>query len=244
MSTNSTSKHDYHVTSLGSFERLNTTNYIEWRINAKTMLDTMNAWEIVRGEEKMPTETSPAHSTRAKSGVTDASNLQRAIDSFNERRKSAVVLIRYSVNTTIQRQLLRLQDPAEMWTMLSNQFNKTYSQTQRSFHASNLHTVRPHPGEKIGSFCERLQQYRDPVEGTNEEISDNATIHHLLNFAGIRFSEATHVLRKQLNKRTALSRKDRMSSKPPGIRRVLAKKEVPWWQMVIIPNNPSFSGRI
>jgi len=45
-------------------------------------------------------------------------------------------------------------------------------------------------------------------------------------------------------RRTALSRKDRMSSKPLGIRSVLAKKEVPWWQMVIIPNNPSFSGQI
>ena len=110
MSTVSTSKHDYHVTSLGSFERLNSTNYIEWRINAKTMLDTMNAWEIVTGEEKMPTETPPAHSKRAKSGETDASNLQRAIDSFNERRKSAIALIRYSVSTTIQRQLLRLQE--------------------------------------------------------------------------------------------------------------------------------------
>ena len=119
-STDSTSKHDYHVTSLGSFERLNTTNYIEWRINAKTMLDTMNAWEIIMGEEKMPTETPPAHSTRAKSGKTDVSNLQQAIDSFNERRKSAEALIRYSVNSTIQKQLLRLWDPAEMWTMLSN----------------------------------------------------------------------------------------------------------------------------
>jgi len=48
------------------------------------MLDTMNAWEIVMGEEKMPTETSPAHTTRAKSGETDAPNLQRAIDSFNK----------------------------------------------------------------------------------------------------------------------------------------------------------------
>jgi len=62
--------------------------------------------------------------------------------------------------------------------------------------------VRPHPGEKIGSFCEHLQQYHDPIEGTKEEISDNATIHHLLNFAGIRFREATHMLRKQVNKGT------------------------------------------
>ena len=72
-STDSTSKHDYHVTSLGSFKRLNSTNYIQWRINARTMLDTMNAWKIVTGEEKMPTETPPAHSMRAKSGETDAS---------------------------------------------------------------------------------------------------------------------------------------------------------------------------
>jgi len=42
-----------------------------------------------------------------------------------------------------------------MWTMLSYQFNNTYSQTQCSLHARNLHMVRPHPGEKIESFCER-----------------------------------------------------------------------------------------
>jgi len=149
-STDSTSKHDYHVTSLGSFERLNSTNYIQWRINASTMLDTMNAWDIVTGEEKMPTETSPAHSTRAKSGETDASNLQRAIDSFNERRKSAVALIRYSVNSTNQKQLLRLRDPVEMWTMLSNQFNNTYSQTQRSIHASSRESDSAKPPTCFG----------------------------------------------------------------------------------------------
>jgi hypothetical protein len=185
---------------LGSFERLNSTNYIQWRINARTMLNTMEAWEIVTGEEKLPTEAPPAHSTRAKSGESDVPNLQQAIESFRKRRNSAEALIRYSVNSTIQKQLLRLQDPAEMWTMLSNQFNKTYSQTQRSIHASNLYTVRPRPGEKIGSFCERLQQYRDPVEGTKEAISDSVMIHHLLNFAGVLFSNTTHKLRKKMNK--------------------------------------------
>jgi len=95
----------------------------------KTILDTMNTWEIVTGEEKMPTKTSPTDLIRAKSSEMDASNLQCAIDSFNEQRKAAVALICYSVITTIQRQLLHLQDPAEMWMILSNQFNNTYSQT-------------------------------------------------------------------------------------------------------------------
>ena len=62
----------------------------------------------------IPTKISAAHSTRAKSGETDASNLQCTIDSFNERRKLAVALIRYTVNTTIQRQLFHLHDPAKM----------------------------------------------------------------------------------------------------------------------------------
>jgi len=93
------------------------------------MLDTMNVWKIIMGEEKMPTETSPAHSTRVKSGETDASNLQRAIVSFNERRKPAVTFIRFSVNTI---------------------------QSSTKHTPSKLHTVRPHLGEKIGSFCERL----------------------------------------------------------------------------------------
>jgi len=56
-STDSTKKHNYHVTSLESFEHLNTMNDIEWRIKRKTILDTMNAWETVTGEEKIPHQT-------------------------------------------------------------------------------------------------------------------------------------------------------------------------------------------
>ena len=41
-------------------------------------------------------------------------------------------------------------------------------QMQWSLHVSNLHMVWPHPGKKIRSFCERLQQYCDPVEETEE----------------------------------------------------------------------------
>jgi len=53
--------------------------------------------------------------------------------------------------------------------------------------------------KKLNPSVNAMQQYRNPVEGTKEDISDNATI-YLLNFAGIRFSEATHRLWKQMNK--------------------------------------------
>jgi len=36
-----------------------------------------------------------------------------------------------------------------MWVMLENQLNKSYSRSQRSIHASDLHTIKPRPGERI-----------------------------------------------------------------------------------------------
>lgn len=61
-----------------------------------------------------------------------------------------------------------------------SQFNHTYSQIQRSIHVSSFYTIRPRPGERVGAYCECLQQYRDPVAGTNEAISDTVLL-HLLN---------------------------------------------------------------
>jgi hypothetical protein len=199
MSSTENIKKDFHKTKWGTIECLNLTNYIDWKMNIKSILKSMKAWEIVTGEEKEPIETPPAHSTRARSGEADNANLQRAIESFRDRRNAAETLLRFSVNNTVQKQLRRMEDPAKMWVTLGNQFNRTYSQTQRSIHASNLHTVKPHSGERISTYCERLLQYRDPVDGTDEAISDSVLLQHLFNNAGPIFAQTTHNLRKKKN---------------------------------------------
>jgi len=186
MSATDTIKKDVHRTNWGSIERLNLTNYIDWKMNVKSILKSMRAWEIVTGEEKEPTETPPT-----------LANLELAIESFKQRKNDVETLLRFSVNSTIQKQLRRMEDPAEMWVTLGNQFNRTYSQTQRSIHAGNLYTVKPHPGERISNYCERLLQYRDPVDGTDEAISDSVLLQHLFNNAGPIFTQTTHDLRKK-----------------------------------------------
>jgi hypothetical protein len=167
MSSTETIKKDFHKTKWGTIECLNLTNYIDWKMNIKSILKSMKAWEIVTGEEKEPIETPPAHSTRARSGEADNANLQRAIESFRDRRNAAETLLRFSVNNTVQKQLRRMEDPAKMWVTLGNQFNRTYSQTQRSIHASNLHTVKLHSGECLSKYCQLLLQYHDSVDGTD-----------------------------------------------------------------------------
>jgi len=111
--------------------------------------------------------------------------------------RQAETLLRFSVNNTIQKQLRHMEDPAKMWITLGNQFNRTYSETQRSIHTSNLFTVKPRPGERISTYCERLLQYRDPVDGTDEEILDSVLLQHLFNNAGPMFTHTTHELRKR-----------------------------------------------
>jgi len=127
MSATDTIKKDVHRTNWGSIEHLNLTNYIDWKMNVKSILKSMRAWEIVTGEKKEPIETPPT-----------LANLELAIESFKQRKNDVETILRFSVKSTIQKQLCRMQDPAEMWVTLGNQFNRTNSQTQRSIHAGNL----------------------------------------------------------------------------------------------------------
>ena len=149
------------------------------------------------GEEKEPTETTPTHSTRARSGEVDNTNLQRAIENFKKRRTDAETLLRFSFNDTIQKQLRCMEDSVKMWITLGNQFNRAYSETQRSIHASNLYTVKPRPGKRISNYCEQLLQYRDHVDGTDKEISDSVLLQHLFNNTGPMFTTTTHELQKR-----------------------------------------------
>jgi len=98
----------------------------------------MKVWKIVTGKEKEPTKTPPTHSTRARSGEVDNGNLQRASETFKERRNDAETILPFTVNNTIQKHLRRMEDLAKMWIMLGNQFNRTYSETQCSIHMSTL----------------------------------------------------------------------------------------------------------
>lgn len=96
----------------------------------------------------------------------DALNLQQAVVSFNKRRDEAEALLRFSVNRAIQK-LGYVGEPVQQ--------NLLPGPTL--YHASNLHTIKPRLGERIGAYCERLKQYRDPVN--NEVISDPALLQHL-----------------------------------------------------------------
>jgi len=153
MSSTDTDKKDLHKTKWGNIERVNLINYIDWKMNVKSFLKSIKAWEMVTGEEKKLIKTSPTHSNRARSGEVINTNLQHAIETAKERRNAAKTLLRFSVNNMIQKQLLCIKDLAEMWIMmLGNQFNRTYSETQCSIHTSNLYTVKPWPGKLVSTY--------------------------------------------------------------------------------------------
>jgi len=91
MSATDTIKKDIHRTNWGSIERLNITNYIDWKMNVKSILNSMRAWEIITGEEKELTEIPPT-----------LANLELAIESFKQRKNDTVTLLRSCINSTTQ----------------------------------------------------------------------------------------------------------------------------------------------
>jgi len=143
MSATDTIKKDVHCTNWGSIKHLNLTSYIDWKMNIKSILKSMRVWKIDTGEEKEPTETPPT-----------LANLELAIKSFKQRKNDEETLLHFSINSTIQKQLRHMEDPAEMRVILGNQFNRTYSQMQHSIYTGNLYTVKPYPGEHISCYTQ------------------------------------------------------------------------------------------
>ena len=83
-------------------------NYPTWKIQMTMVLKKMGVWGIVEGTEAAP--------RRDDDGV--------ALRKFNERKDRALATIVLGVKTNLLYLLGDPQDPEQVWTKLSNQFQK------------------------------------------------------------------------------------------------------------------------
>ena len=175
----SNDKKEFYKANHGTFEKLNKLNYIDWRANVTAILKSLKAFKIVNGEEQPPIAGRPA-----------------VLADYEARRAEAETLIRFSVSEKIRQRITRLDDPAEMWTILKTEFDSSSSKASRAKRAGELYLVRPNNNEKISDYCERLIQYRQPLDGTDEEIPDKALITHIFASIPKSFNVIVHFLRK------------------------------------------------
>ena len=150
----------------GTFDKLTKLNYISWKSNVTTVLQSLRSFRIVLGEELEPAP-----------GVTAIS--RAAHDLYLTKFAQARTILRFSCGEEIRESVENIDDPAEIWRVLREEFDSAASQIGRNSLSRNFHILAPAPKETIQDYCKRLIRYRHPLQGSNEQISDQVVINHI-----------------------------------------------------------------
>jgi hypothetical protein len=161
-----TTKANLYKSIHGSFEKLNKLNYGSWKDNISSVLESLDALNIVLGEEEAP----PAL-------LTTAGRLTSKL--YRTRHAQAVSIIRFSVNDEIQQRLRGIANPVEMWKSLQKEYDLAVSEAGRTKIAREFVMLRYNGTERISEYFARLKLHRLPLFGTEEEISDQVVISHI-----------------------------------------------------------------
>ena len=102
----------YYTSKYGGIKKLNDTNYALWKGDVTVILEAMNAFVIVNGEEEEP----PAGNTVAAS---------TAIADYRKRRALATSAISFSCTEEVAIYKMGMSNPREMWETLSERLDST-----------------------------------------------------------------------------------------------------------------------
>jgi len=183
MATNDQTTSPFYTSKYGSIKKLTDTNYAVWKGDVTVILEAMNALDIVIGEEEEP----PAGNTVAA---------RTAIADYRKRRALATSAIRFSCTEIVAIYINGLSNPREMWETLNQRLDTTTSYIGRTTIVTKFQNARPVAKESIGVYIARLQTYRLQLQGSTEEISDQALLTHVYTTAPPEFKTTIAILKR------------------------------------------------
>jgi hypothetical protein len=169
---------------LGEFDKLTTINYPQWSSIIEFCLTSINAWDIVQGNEVRP----PAGNTAAARAATA---------DFTKRYGEAAGAIRLSCSSDVAPYLQGVRDPQTMWTILHDQFNHARHTLGRTTILTDFQNARPIDGEPIAVYFGRLKQFQEKLAGTPEAITDRTVKTHIFSTLPREFDVQKQVLELQ-----------------------------------------------
>jgi len=173
----------YYTSKYGAIKKLDGTNYIEWKGDITTILNIMNAFEIVRREELEP---------QASNTVTG----RQAITNYKKRVALATSAIRFLCTQAVAFCIRDETDPATMWAILLKKFNATSLFIGRNAIATQFHSIRPEEGERMSLYISRLQRYRAELQGSSQEISEKNLLGHIYSTCLLKVKTIITVLKQ------------------------------------------------
>jgi len=149
----------------GSMEMLNNRNYHSWKCSLKAFLIAEDAFGIVTGTEAPPNAGATAQ-----------------LRDFRRRSGRAYSLIYASSDETTRSLIDNLpnEEPDHVWTALRLAFDTSASLSGRLTTVRRFHKTTMKPGTSVSAYISTLKDIRQPLAGSQERISDNVLIGHLL----------------------------------------------------------------
>jgi hypothetical protein len=169
---------------LGEFDKLTTINYPQWSSIIEFCLTSINAWDIVQGNEVRP----PAGNTAAARAATA---------DYTKRYGEAAGAIRLSCSNDVAPYLQGVRDPQTMWTILHDQFNHARHTLGRNTILNDFQNSRPKDGGPIAVYFGRLKQFQEKLAGTPEAITDRTMKTHIFSTLPREFDVQKQVLELQ-----------------------------------------------
>jgi hypothetical protein len=153
----------------GNFDRLTNKNYTTWSENMRRLLQAIDAWDIVNGDEDSP----------EKPAVGAPKDVRDEFKDYRNRYRDASVCIYNACSEPVRVYIKKIDNPEDMWDELMDKMNTANTATGRQQIYREFTSLRPVPGAPIGEYFAKLSDLRMQIAGTDEEISDTAFKTHL-----------------------------------------------------------------
>lgn len=151
----------------------------------------MGSWHIVDGSEPIPPP--PA------GGVNQVDAAREVLKDYEQRKEDAAALIYNSCSISVWVYIDEIDDPEEMWTVLSERLDTVSTAVGRQANYRQFCSLRPTPSEQIGDYFIKLLELRNQINNTPEAISDVAFRTHIFASLPAAFAVSSKIQQNRPN---------------------------------------------
>ena len=167
----------------GNIPKLTENNYPMWKEKVRRVIMGADAYEIMTREEPEP-------EGNTREGCTELRN-------WGKRRNNVQSIISMGCSDQILPYIKHTIDPAEMWDILHDQFDNTFSKLGRTQILRTFHACHPAKVEKMITYFTRLIDYRNQLSGSAEEISEDSFVNDLFTHIPKEFATMINIFERQ-----------------------------------------------
>jgi hypothetical protein len=153
-------------TYLNEANKLDGSNFINWKFKMQTLMEGYGVWTIAKGTEAKPDAAVGATTTQ--------------IQDWEKHENKAKVLLRMSVKDNIIPHIREANTSAETWTTLKALY-ETSNTNRILFLKTKLLGIKMDGNESVSSFLGRIKEVKDKLGNIGETVSSTDLVTITLN---------------------------------------------------------------